>query len=495
MAEYLHGAYGRIQTAGTKVAQQSRNAIVYIGTAPVHTVPGGAANVNKPLLIQNFAEAKKYLGYSSDWAKYTLCEAMHVHLEQKGVAPLVFINVLDPEVHTAAQGGTQNLTPANGRITIAAAQSIILDSVEVKTSGENPVTKQKGVDYAIAYDPAKGVITIAELTTGALGSAALAITYDLIDATAVDAEDVIGASDGAGLSTGIYAVKNVYQATGRIPSFLLCPGFGSLPAVHTALVQAAQKINGHWDAYVYADLPITADGSAISLSSANTWRQTNGFNKEHETVFFPLAKGTDGKVYHLSVLAAANLQELLIQQDDIPYKTPSNTDCPIIQNLYLGEDSGNVMLDDEAINEHLNKNGIASAAFVGGRWALWGAHSADYGPSAADRLNIAETNRMMLFYISNDFQHRRGKSVDKPMTLNDIKSIVAEEQARLDGLVRVGALTFGRVTILAQEDAASDMVNGDHAFLFDVTTTPLAKSLTAIVNWTDEGFVTFFQAP
>jgi hypothetical protein len=25
-----------------------------------------------------------------------------------------------------------------------------------------------------------------------------------------------------------------------------------------------------------------------------------------------------------------------------------------------------------------------------------------------------------------------------------------------------------------------------------VTTTPLAKSLTAIVNWTDEGFVTYF---
>lgn len=35
MADYLHGAYGVISTAGTKVAAKSPNAIVYIGTAPV----------------------------------------------------------------------------------------------------------------------------------------------------------------------------------------------------------------------------------------------------------------------------------------------------------------------------------------------------------------------------------------------------------------------------------------------------------------------------
>ena len=100
---------------------------------------------------------------------------------------------------------------------------------------------------------------------------------------------------------------------------------------------------------------------------------------------------------------------------------------------------------------------------------------------------------MMLYYISNDFQERRTRDVDKPLTANDIKSIVAEEQARLDALVKIGALTYGEVTLSADSQAKSDIVNGDYSFAFNVTTTPLAKSLTAYVNWTDTGFTTYFE--
>ena len=99
MSEYLHGAYGQIQPIAARVAEKSQNAMIYVGTAPVHQVAGGADNVNTPIVVNNMAEAMKYFGYSDDWSKYTLCEAMHVHLENKGVGPLVLINVLDPAVH------------------------------------------------------------------------------------------------------------------------------------------------------------------------------------------------------------------------------------------------------------------------------------------------------------------------------------------------------------------------------------------------------------
>ena len=82
--------------------------------------------------------------------------------------------------------------------------------------------------------------------------------------------------------------------------------------------------------------------------------------------------------------------------------------------------------------------------------------------------------------------------MDKPLTSNDIKTIVAEEQTRLDALVKIGALTYGEVHLNAEADAKSDIMNGDYTFAFNVTTTPLAKSLTAIVNWTSDGFVTYF---
>lgn len=486
MSEYLHGAYGEIHAIGTKVAVKSQSAIVYVGTAPVHTVAGGAANVNRPILVNNITEARKYFGYSDEWDKYTLCEAMHAHLENKAVGPLVLINVLNPAVHKSEERASVNLTPENGRAIIVNAGDIVLDSVTV-------TGKQKGTDYTVQYDYKKKVVTIAETVSGGLGIEALTVTYDSVDATAVDEDAVIGASDGLGLNTGIFAIKNVYHETGVIPSFLLAPGFSSIPAVHSVMIQNSQKINGHWDAYVMADLPIVdAKGDAVNLANAVTWKNANGYNKENETVYFPLAKGTDGMVYHLSVLAAANLQELLVEQDDIPYKTASNTECAIISSLYMGEDMQGRVFDDYIINNQLNKHGIASAAYAGGHWAIWGCHSADYSQDDGDQINVSETNRMMLYYISNNFQLRRTRDVDKPMTANDIKTIVSEEQTRLDALVKIGALTYGEVTLNAEQDARSDIMNGDFSFIFRVTTTPLAKSLTAIVNWTDDGFLTYF---
>ena len=491
MADYKHGAYGVIQAVGSRVADESQGAIVYVGTAPVHNVEGGANNVNKPIVVNNIAEARKYFGYSDEWDKYTLCEAMHVHLENKGVGPLVFINVLNPATHKASDAGTVSKTPENGRVTIPAAQDIILDSVVVKSDN---TTKIKGTDYAIAYNIEKKTITISELTAGALGTSALTITYNTVDASAVTAADVIGTSDGLGLNTGIFAIKNVYQLTGYIPAYLAAPGFSSVPAVHAAMYQNSVKVNGHWDVYMFVDLPIMNSETPLTLDTAKTYKNGNGYTKENETVFFPLAQGTDGKIYHLSVLAAANFQELLLAQDGIPYKTASNTDCSLIENLYLGASNTGRVYDDSIINEKLNKNGIASAAYVGGRWAIWGCHSADYDQDNGDQINVAETNRMMLYYISNDFQHRRTPDVDKPMTANDLQTIIAEEQTRVDALLNIGALTRGVVTLNADAQARSDIMNGDYSFLFDITTTPLAKSLTAIVNWTDEGFVTYFES-
>lgn len=484
---YLHGAYGQIQAVGTRVADVSQGVIVYVGTAPVHTIEGGAANVNVPILVNNMGEAQRLLGYSDDWAGFTLCEPMHVHFEIKGVGPIVFINVLDPAKHKADEGGDVQLTPANGRITIPSAEKIVLDSVAV-------AGKEKGKDFTVGYNAAKKTIVISELSSGALGAEEVQVTYDIIDTSKVKEADVIGASDGNGLNTGLYAVKNVYQVTGYVPSYLACPGFSSIPAVHTSMAQNSAKINGHWDMYMFVDLPITDKQKAMTLDDAKNFKKENGYDRENETVYFPLAQGVDGKIYHLSVLAAANFQELLMQQDGIPYKTASNTECATIQNLYLGEEAKDRVYDDSIINEKLNKNGIASAAYVGGRWVIWGCHSGDYNQEDATQINVAETNRMMLYYVSNDFQHRRTPNVDKPMSSNDLKMIVAEEQTRLDALVKIGALTYGTVRMNAQADSMSDMLKGDFSFIFDITTTPLAKSLTAIVNWTDEGFVTYYES-
>ena len=487
---YLHGAYATIQAIGTKVAANALNAIVYVGTAPVQTVDGGSENVNVPVLVNNIAEARKYFGYSEDWDKYTLCEAMHAHFELNAVGPLVLINVLDCTAHKAAEAGTASPVPVNGRATITNAEDAVIDTLVVK-SGSNTLTKD--VDYTATYDYTKKTITLAEKKSGALGTTALTVTFDKVDATKVTDADVIGAKT-SGKETGVYAISKVYQKTGKIPSFLLAPGFSDTKEVHTAMLTAANKVNGHWDAYILADLPLSAwDDPKDDMSAAAEWKTTNGYTAANETVYFPMANGTDGNAYHLSVLAAANLQTLLVEQDGIPYKTASNTECAIIESLKFADAIGECVFDDEAINDNLNANGIASAAYAGGRWVIWGCHSADYTAEDGNKINVSETNRMMLYYISNDFQHRRMRDVDKPMTANGLKTIVSEEQTRLDALVKIGALIYGVVTLDASADSKSDIMNGDYTFAFNVTTTPLAKSLTALVNWTSDGFTTYFD--
>ena len=107
-------------------------------------------------------------------------------------------------------------------------------------------------------------------------------------------------------------------------------------------------------------------------------------------------------------------------------------------------------------------------------------------------MNVAETNRMMLYYVSNDFQARRPRDVDQPLTANGIASIVAEEQNRLDALVAMGALSYGAAALSAESLENSDVYSGDFLFEFRVTTVPLAKSLKALVTWVDEGFSTYF---
>ena len=490
MADYKHGAYGQINAVGSKAATNSPAAMVYIGTAPVHTVVGGASNVNTPIVVNNIAEARSKFGYSDDFASYTLCEAMRVHFESKGVGPLIFINVLDPAKHKADKAGSITKKPENGVVTIPEAESIIQDTVVVK-SGE--VEKKRGTDFSLSYSIDRKTLTLTELSHGALGTTDLTITYSTVDPSKVTAEDVIGSTDGMGLNKGVYALISVYPLTGYTPSFVVAPGFSSIPAVHAAMAANTKKINKHWDAYMFVDLPIvTTDGTAVTLDTVKKFKDANGYNRENETVYFPMAKGTDGKKFHLSVLAAANFQELLLAQDGIPYRTASNTSCSAIENLYLGEAYEDRVCDDAVINEKLNKNGIASAAYIGGRWAIWGAHSADYDQSNGTDINVAETNRMMLYYISNDFQARRMLDIDKPTTPNDIKTIVSEEQARLDALLNIGALIYGQVSADSSADAKSDLLDGDFTFSFNATTTPLAKSMTAIVSWTDDGFITYF---
>ena len=98
--KYQHGI--RVEEEGSYVAEPETGTAglqVIFGTAPVNLAENQAAAVNTPVVCRNIMEAKTKLGYSQDYKKYTLCQAMYASFQAFAVAPVVFINVLDPEKH------------------------------------------------------------------------------------------------------------------------------------------------------------------------------------------------------------------------------------------------------------------------------------------------------------------------------------------------------------------------------------------------------------
>ena len=481
----LHGVYGVYEGQAVEETRQYGKVPVYVGTAPVHNVMGGARNVNTPVLVGNFTKAKALFGYSDNWAQYTLCEAMHAHFKLLKTGPIILINVLDAAHHKDTEEGTKSATPTGGKIVLSDMQDAVLDTIAI--------TGKTADLYTVSYDDVTGKVTITEKATGGLGSASLSITYTVIAPEMVEDEDIIGAYDGEGVSTGMQALRNVYQLTGQVPGTLLCPGFSHVKTVRDAMAEATLKINGHFDNFFYTDIPLSEGESGMTLSGAAAWKDTNGYTAENEKVHYPKWKGADGKIYHRSVLYAAQKQLLTAAAGGVPFETASNTAMPA-GSPYYGEGRENFLPDEESLNKHLVANGITTSAFVGGEWRHWGAHTAAYDAQADEPgMSLSETNLEMVQYILNRFQVVYVPEVDKPTTRNRLESIAAAENAYLDGLKSTGKILYGKCRVVITREDSDAMRNGDFEFAYEVTTTLLSKSLTARLVYTPAGLDSIFE--
>ena len=86
---YKHGVYtSEIPTSIVPPVNTTAGLPVIFGTAPVHLAIDRAP-VNKPVLCYSYAEAVAAFGYSKDWKKYTLCEAIYSQFALYNRAPVV----------------------------------------------------------------------------------------------------------------------------------------------------------------------------------------------------------------------------------------------------------------------------------------------------------------------------------------------------------------------------------------------------------------------
>lgn len=483
MAEYKYGVYGKIGDDIAKNASEAGTAPVYIGTAPVNFLSDYAGKVNTPVKISNISDALKKIGHFSDsskWAKFTLCEAVAAHFANANgnVGPIYVINVLDPDAHKSLTKTTQELTFQNRKATLTAAD-IIVKSLAIED-------KVLGVDYTVSFDFSTGTLTITDI--GATATETATASFDTVDHSIIDETTIVGGETTDGNITGIAALKLLYQTCNVIPTYLAAPGWSDKKAVYDALVSASQNINGHWSAFVYADLPVS---TVKTIEAAKKWKDENAYNSGFSKVFWPQAKsGAD--VYHLATLALAEKLRCDLKNGNVPFETDGNKPIPV-SGLYFGEGANIPGFDKSDANE-LTANGISTAIYWEGNWRTWGDHTAafTFGGSHKAR-EIFDVNMIMLFYITNSFQQEWGSTIDNPMTTALRDTILNREKEKLDALVAIGAI-IGTPTVefIDSNNEESEILNGNFQWDISATNTPPLKSATGVVCYTDAGFSTYF---
>ncbi|MTI49703.1 MAG: phage tail sheath protein [Firmicutes bacterium] len=466
---YKHGAFADIMATKDFISPSGVGTLpVYFGTAPVNQLADSSDTVKKPILIQSFNDAKKKIGYSDSWDKYTLCEAIYAHFKNdiQPIGPIVVINGIDPSTHKTT-GETDTITMTNG-VGYLDDEDAILSSIKI-------ADKTLGTDYLASFTDDGIKVTITDLN-GSLGES-VSITYDKINLTNITASTIEELTS---------SVNMVYQTFNMIPTILASPGWSSDKNVDIALKVASDKINGHFFAFVNSDID---SSTTITIEQAKIKKTTDDYTSNIEAPCWPMGKKGDKK-FHLSTLATVTMQMVDFQNGNIPSETPSNK--PIdISSLCLA-DGKEIEYDQIGAND-LNSKGIRTASFWGGRWVLWGPHTGEYEYAKdIDPKNIFDSSVRMLHYIANVFQLKYGILIDGPFSRAMKDTILNDMQEWLDNLIAQGKLLSGTIVFNELSNPTSDIVEGDFVFDISSTTTPPGKSITAKITYTSSGLDVLF---
>lgn len=442
---YYHGV--RIQENPTSVPAPRRNEAgvpVIFGTAPVNLAKDPAKATNKLFLCNSFAEAKAAVGYSDDYAKYTLCAAIDAFFKAYAVGPIVICNVLDPAVHKSSY--TETLTVVDGQ-TVSNTEGVLLNGLTLK-NGQTALVKD--TDYTLSFtDEGKLVVTVL-----ANGVSSISATGTKIDPAAVQASSIIGSYDAStGVETGIELVRKVYPLFGVAPSLLIAPGWSQNPAVGAVLAAKCEEINGMFKCECVLDID-SSDTGAKKHTDVESKKAEAGFNSPHTICVWPCVKYND-KVVPYSAMYAAMTCRLDSDNDSVPNLSPSNKNLMITATvLASGEE---INLDTLQANE-LNAVGVVTAVNLNG-YKSWGNNTAAY-PTTTDPKDRWIACRRFFSWWGNSFIQTYLEKVDDPANYRLIESIVDAENVRGNALVSEGKCAGIKMEYTKEDNPISEVLNG-----------------------------------
>ena len=251
---YRHGIYvSEQETSMIAPLNGTAGLQVVIGTAPVHLLADPAAAINKPLLVYSKAEAIAAVGYSDDFASFTLCEAISASFAVVNVAPLVLINVLDPAKHSAEM--EEKTVQINSGVAVVEETGVLLSTLVVK-NGEETLTAEE--DYTAVYN-ADGTVSIVLIEGGkADGATNLTDSGKKVDASKVTAADFVG-----GVDRRVAIGKPVVLGPENIPGVI------GLKAIHLVSREEGKKVPKTDSMYI--DIGAADKDEALALVQPGTY--------------------------------------------------------------------------------------------------------------------------------------------------------------------------------------------------------------------------------
>ncbi len=425
---------------------------VVIGSAPVNLAENPTAVVNTPIIAYSWEEAVKQLGYSDDWASYDLCQSMYASFKLANVAPVIFINVLDPATHKTEVSTAEVVSISNLQGTLA-VKGVLKSTVTVK---KNTTALTLGTDYVLDFD-ADGNLVITLLATGSAASeTSVNVTYTKLNPAAVTASAVIGSVSGS-TETGLEVLRQVYPKFGMVPGLLVAPGWSKNSDVAAVLQAKAEEINGYFKCEGFIDVN-SASGGCTVYTGAKAAKDNAGISSPHFGACWPCVK-IGSKVMAYSALLAAITARKDADNDDVPSLSPSNTPLPI-SGICL-EDGTEVVLDQVQANA-LNGGGIITAINLNG-WRSWGNNTAAY-PGTTDPKDRWLMCRRFFSWWGNSFILTYQQKVDNPADFRLIESIVDAENIRGNAYVSSGKCAAARIEFNEDENEITDILDGRLTF-------------------------------
>lgn len=468
MEEYKHGIYVKEEDTELVSPVTGTAALpIVFGTAPINLIENPYDAVNKPILCNDFTECEKQLGYSENFKSYTLCMSMDAHFKVFKIAPVIFVNVLDPNKHVK-KNDVQQYTVVDGQALVT-TEGILLDTLKV-SNGDIELTKD--VDYLASFND-NGYVLLTIVSDTAI--AAVTVESTSIAPESVTYEDIIGGYDAStGVESGIETVRQVYPRFGKVPGLLLAPGWAHIPTVQAVLAAKSELLNGVFRCENVVDLDTTI---ATKYTDCKQAKEDAGLVDKHTIVLWPKVKIGE-KVYAYSAIYAAMIGYMDANNDDVPNLSPSNILSKVTGTVL--EDGTEVVLDQVQANT-LNAQGIVTAINDSG-WKAWGNNTACY-PAVTDPKDRWICCRRFFSWWGNSFILTYKAKVDNPANRVLIDSIVDAENIKGNSYTQQGKCAGAKIEYRIEDNPVTGLLDGHIIFRQKMAPYTPAESIENILSF------------